>query len=77
MADLELKKEDYDLFREKGFEVVKANQGKYYVRPYPPTNIDQASFLLAKAVAIQCGFAFDSQGDILAFTKPTNDDHRN
>lgn len=73
----ELTKEDYDNFRSKGFEVVKTNHGKYYIRPYPPVNIDQISFLEAKATAIKCGFAFDSQGDILGFTKPTNDDHRN
>lgn len=69
MSDLNLTKENYDYFRKEGFEVVKSQNGKYYIRPYPPENIDHKAFLEAKAKAIQCGFAFDSQGDILAFNR--------
>lgn len=67
-------KADYDYFRTQGFEVVKSSMGKYYVLPCCKTGVyNQVEILEAKDKAIKCGFAFDSQGDILGYTKPKND----
>jgi hypothetical protein len=72
-----LTKDDYDYFRTQGFEVVKSQSGKYYVRPYPTLNIDREKFLEAKVKAAKCGFAFDMNGNVLGFTKPTTNDNSN
>lgn len=69
-----LTKDDYDYFRSRGFEVIKSSGGKYYIRPYPTTNIDQKVFLDAQITAMECGFVFDSQGDILGFKRKRPDD---
>lgn len=69
-----LTKEDYDYFRECGFEVVKSSMGKYYIRSCNPKELYNLEGIhKAKAAAIQCGFAFDHNGDILAFNRKNNE----
>lgn len=63
-----LTKEDYDYFRTQGFELVKSARGKYYIRTYP-LKYHQEESNKAKQAAIDCGFAFDHNGDILAFNR--------
>jgi hypothetical protein len=66
-----LTKSDYKFFFTRGFQLVKSSNGKYYVIPAKRVGThNQADILEAKIVAIECGFTFDSQGDVLGFIRP-------
>jgi len=54
---------DYEEFRKEGFEVVKASNGYYYVRPFP----ENVKITIAKEAAIKRGFLFGIDLNIVGY----------
>lgn len=64
-----LTKEDHERFSSLSFEVVRASNGHFYIRPLKEW-FSHSDWATSQAIAISEGFSFDSQGDILNYTKP-------
>ena len=69
--NLGLEQDDHDRFASLEFEVVKAANGRFYVRPNKRW-FNQTDWAVSQARAAIEGFTFNGQGDGVTYKKPTD-----